>query len=275
MVVAILVVLGLCLGSFINALVWRVHEQAKSSKSKEKNLSVLHGRSQCPHCRHELAWYDLIPVASWLMLRSRCRYCGKPISWQYPVVELAMVLVFIVSYLWWPGDLSVTGQKLLFCTWLASSVGLLALFVYDWRWMLLPNRILYPTLAVAGVGRLSYIAFYSADKPHSLALLAGSLAITSGIFLVLYVFSRGQWIGYGDVRLGLVTGTLIAQPSQAFLMIFLAALMGTALAVPGLASGKLKVTNRLPFGPFLITATGIAVLFGGQIVGWYQRLFLP
>ncbi|MGH7156921.1 MAG: prepilin peptidase [Candidatus Saccharimonadales bacterium] len=273
MIVAILIVLGLCLGSFVNALVWRLRQQ--ESKTKHQKLSVINGRSICPHCGHQLSAWDLVPVLSWLYLRGRCRYCHTAISWQYPLVELAMAAVFALSYLFWPDDLGNNGQKLLLITWLASSVGLLALLVYDWHWMLLPNRILYPTLLVSAAGRLAYIIFYAGDKPHNLALWAGSLAVASGIFSILYIVGRGRWIGFGDVRLGLVTGTLITSPSVAFLMIFLAALMGTILAVPGILGGKLRLSQKLPFGPFLITATGIAVLFGGQIVDWYQRLFLP
>jgi prepilin signal peptidase PulO-like enzyme (type II secretory pathway) len=274
MIVAILVVLGLSLGSFINALVWRLHEQGKEKGKKNQNLSIINGRSVCPDCRHALAWYDLIPVASWLSLGGRCRYCRRPISWQYPLVELTMALVFVLSYLFWPGSLNLGGQKLLLAVWLAASVGLLALLVYDWRWMLLPNRILYPAFFIALAGRLAYIIFYAGDKAHSLILLIASLAVTSGIFFILYILGRGRWIGFGDVRLGLVTGSLIADPAQAFLMIFLAALMGTILALPGLVGGKLQLAQRIPFGPFLITATGVTVLFGAQIVDWYRRIFL-
>jgi leader peptidase (prepilin peptidase)/N-methyltransferase len=76
----ILAWLGLCAGSFVNALVWRLHEQQKGdkkqkTKAKAANLSIINGRSVCPNCRHQLAWYDLLPVASWLMLKGRCRYC--------------------------------------------------------------------------------------------------------------------------------------------------------------------------------------------------------
>jgi len=275
MVVAILAFLGLCLGSFVNALVWRLHENSKKQNVKSKKLSIVSGRSVCPNCGHELSAWDLVPVLSWLYLKGRCRYCRKPISWQYPLVELAMALVFIFSYLFWPGDLHLVGQKLLLATWLTGSVGLLALLVYDWRWMLLPNRIIYPTLAVALAGRLAYIVFYAGNKAHSFWLLAFSLLIASGMFFILYLLSQGRWIGFGDVRLGLVTGTLIADPAQSFLMIFLAALMGTIVALPGLVSGKLQISHRLPFGPFLITATGIVVLFGTPIIDWYKRLFTP
>src|SRR5262245_33007691 len=129
----ILTLLGLCLGSFVNALVWRIHEAHKGNK-----ISIFTGRSQCPHCHHQLAAKDLVPVLSWLIIRGRCRYCGQPISKQYPLVELAMVAVFIVSYAYWPGGFYGTGAWVLLISWMAVSVGLLALLIYDLKWMLLP-----------------------------------------------------------------------------------------------------------------------------------------
>src|SRR4051812_7602742 len=103
MIYAILVVLGLCFGSFVNALVWRIHEQAEQGSKKKPNksyidkLSIRKGRSMCPHCRHELKALDLLPVVSWLALRGKCRYCGKPISVQYPLVELLTACLFVTS----------------------------------------------------------------------------------------------------------------------------------------------------------------------------------
>src|SRR3954465_436221 len=107
MIIAVLVVLGLCLGSFVNALVWRLHEQEEggSKKAAAKKLSIIKGRSMCPHCKHALKPIDLIPVISWLSLRGKCRYCSKPISIQYPIVELSTALLFVVSYIWWPEPL--------------------------------------------------------------------------------------------------------------------------------------------------------------------------
>jgi len=104
MIVVVLVVLGLCLGSFVNALVWRIHEQDRLTGKKKKphkkqldRLSILHGRSMCPDCHHELKPKDLVPLFSWLSLHGKCRYCHKPISWQYPVVELLTAGLFVFS----------------------------------------------------------------------------------------------------------------------------------------------------------------------------------
>ncbi len=268
MIVFGLAILGIIFGSFINALVWRVRQQESGQKGRE--LSVLKGHSMCPNCRHRLAAKDLVPVLSWLALRGRCRYCHQPISWQYPAVELTTVAVFIVSYLFWPVDFSTAGQWLLFVTWLAAAVGLLALVVYDFRWMELPNRILYPAFAAAAAGRLGYILFYSDDKSHEAWLWLLSLGVASGVFLLLFMVSQGRWIGYGDVRLGLVTGTLLATPAKSFVMIFLASILGTVFVLPSLLAGKKSANSRLPYGPFLIISTIIVLLFGDSLINWYR-----
>ena len=268
LVIIVLGFLGLCFGSFTNALVWRVYLREKGQKSRE--LSILNGRSMCPDCRHELAAKDLMPVFSWLALHGRCRYCGKPISWQYPAVELTGAAVFVISYLLWPVTLAGAGQWILFVSWLAAAIGLLALAVYDIRWMVLPNHILYPALLAALGGRLAYIFFYTDNIAHNLELLALSLIVASGVFLLLFIVSQGKWIGFGDVRLGLVTGTLLATPSKSFLMIFLSSILGTAFVLPALLAGKKTATSRMPYGPFLIASTFIVLLFGDSIINWYK-----
>jgi len=277
----ILAWLGLSAGSFVNALVWRLHQRlsvvggqrldnhkTKTGQLKSENYSILNGRSMCVNCRHVLAWYDLIPLLSWLMLRGKCRYCKLPISPQYPVVELIGGLVFVSSYLLWPHTVHLNGQWLLLATWLTSSVGLLALAVYDLRWMILPNKMIYPTLVVAAAGRLAYIIFFAASPGRALLLWALSVAVASGIFYAIYSFNN-KLIGFGDVRLGLVTGTLLAAPQYSLTMIFIASLLGSLAAAPALLRSKKSLTSRLPYGPFLITATAIIVIFGEPLLNWY------
>jgi leader peptidase (prepilin peptidase)/N-methyltransferase len=267
MIWVILIFFGLCAGSFISALVWRTRQQEKG-----KELSITKGRSQCPHCHHSLAWYDLIPLFSWLSLRGRCRYCRKPISWHYPLTELAMVAVFTISYAYWPGGVFGMGDWVLLITWIMTSVGLLALLIYDLKWMLLPNKILYPTLAVAAAGRMIYIFSFEPDKFHAVLSWALSILVASGIFLLFYTVSSGRWIGYGDVRIGLIIGTVLADPLKSLLMIFIASVLGTLVALPALLSGRRKLTSRLPFGPFLIAATMLALIFGQNLIDWYTNL---
>ena len=271
LVIIALIVLGLCFGSFINALVWRLQSQEQGAK-KSKELSILKGRSMCPNCRHQLRGKDLVPVLSWLSLGGHCRYCQKPISIQYPLVELISALIFALSYQFWPGGHSAHGNELLLITWLICSVGLLALAVYDWRYLILPSRIIYPTLIVAIAGRLGYILFYATNRPHSLESWALGLLVASGIFWVIFNVSRGKWIGYGDVRLGLITGTLLASPAKAFLMIFLASLAGSLYASPAYIKNPKMTNTKLPYGPFLIGATFVATLWGNSFIDSYKNL---
>ncbi len=233
----------------------------------------MRGRSQCESCKHQLAAKDLVPVISWLYLRGRCRYCKKSISWQHPAVELMTSVVFAGSYAFWPGGLHHAGDWVLLITWLAASVGLMALLVYDARWMTLPNKIIYPTFFIAAAGRLVYIIGFSHGKGHDLLLWILSIAIASGIFWLLYIISNGKWIGFGDVRLGLISGTVLATPAKSFLMIFLGSILGTLFILPSIATRKKSLTSKLPYGPFLITSTVVVVLFGQNILDWYKNLF--
>lgn len=276
MIWIVLTVLGLSAGSFVNALVWRLRQaelvEQKSLHLKSKVPNVFQGRSMCPKCRHQLAWYDLIPVFSWLSLHGRCRYCAQPISKQYPLTELAAAAIFVISYAYWPDGIYGAGDWLLLITWLAASVGLLALFVYDLYWMILPSKIIYWTLLIAISGRLIYLLSFEINIIRALAVWGLSILITSGLFWLIFMASSGKWIGYGDVRLGLITGTILADPLLSILMIFTASLLGSLVAVPLMLAGRKRLTSRLPFGPFLIIATALVLLFGQSPIEQYKNL---
>lgn len=262
--IAFFFIIGLCFGSFINALVWRIHE----------SRDWVRDRSECPHCAHKLATKDLIPVISWFFLRGKCRYCQQNISKQYPVIELLTAFWFVASFHYWPAGLSGSiGQEVLLGSWLVASIGLIALLIYDHRYMILPNKIIYPSLIVASAGRAFYIFGYTTNIGHQLASWALSVVVASGIFFVLHEISKGQWIGFGDVRLGLLTGTLLASPSKSLLMIFLASLLGTVFALPKAFVKKKVLNTRFAYGPFLIAGCFTGVLFGQKIINWYLNSF--
>lgn len=276
MVIAILVTLGLAFGSFVNALVWRLYQQdlpKKKRAASDAELSISRGRSMCPHCKHTLAWYDLVPVFSWLSLAGKCRYCKKPIGWQYPLVELLTAGVFVISYLFWPTGLDSAATISLFVVWLASVVGFAALVVYDLRWMLLPNKIVFPLI---GLGFLATLlrAAQSDNVFGSLLAALGGLAVAGGIFYVVFQVSNGTWIGGGDVKLGFAIGLLLGSPVLAFLMLFLASLMGLLVAIPGVILKRSKLNARLPFGPFLIASTVLVMLAGQRLIDWYASTVL-
>ncbi len=271
MIYAVLIILGLCFGSFVNALVWRLHQQdlpKKKRAASDAELSIAKGRSMCTHCKHTLAWYDLVPVLSWTLLMGRCRYCRKPIGLQYPLVELLTAIIFVLSYAFWSYDLNSAAGLGMLILWLAATVGFVALTVYDLRWMLLPNRIVFPLI---GLGIfVSLLRAIQADSiAGSLLGALGGLAVAGGIFYVVFQVSNGTWIGGGDVKLGFAIGLFLGGPVLAFLMLFIASLLGLSVAMPGIVLKRSKLNAKLPFGPFLITATLLVMLVGQRIVDWY------
>lgn len=272
MIIASLILLGLCFGSFTNALVWRFYQKNLSPKKRAaslKDLSISNGRSMCVHCKHTLGTLDLVPVLSWLGLRGQCRYCHKPISAQYPLVELTTACLFVFSYIFWPNNLVGLGW-VSFGLWLIALVMFMALIIYDIRWMLLPNKVIFPLFVVSAAYALVEVVQNQSLEP--LVASAVGVLIGGGIFYVLFQISDGKWIGGGDVKLGFALGALLGGFAQPFLMLFVASLLGSIVSVPFLLKGKRNV--RIPFGPFLITATILVQLFGATVIDWYTKQFI-
>lgn len=261
MIILVLIVLGLIWGSFVNAFVWRLYE----------GKDWVRGRSECSVCHHPLASKDLIPVVSWILLKGRCRYCHKRIK-DNPLVELTVPILFVVSYVWWPW--SVSGEGLLrLVLWFIFIVAFTILGVYDFRWKLLPNSVVYPLIGLAIVQTVFIFLLH----PHNLAPLeraiAGALIIGGG-FYILFQVSAGTWIGGGDVKLGVVLGILCGGWLQALLLLFVASLSGTIVAIPLLVRRKAKARMIMPFGPFLLFAAFVVELFGSAIIHWYTHLIV-
>ncbi len=228
----------------------------------------------CPNCKHELAWHDLIPLFSWLLLKGKCRYCKKPISIQYPIVELMLGLVFVWSYLAWSDDLTTSAGVYSLVVWLIASVGLMALAVYDYKWMQLPTIISYSLIIFTVISRVIYIVYFEQNIKSALLNWALALAISSGLFFVLYMVSKGKWIGDGDITLGVILGTLLASPWLSFLMIFTASVLALIFSLPSILSSKSKLKKQIPFGPFLILGTFLVLLYGQPLIDWYKKLLL-
>ena len=254
--------IGVAMGSFINAFVWRLKEDKDFVK----------GRSICVHCKHQLAVKDLIPVISWLSLGGKCRYCSKPIHWQYPVVELLTAVLFLLSYHYWPLELEGAQNWLHFIVWLDVLVGLIAIAVYDIKYMEVPNLIIYPMIAVVmGLRFVDAIIFdegAAAMQEMTLGLLVGG-----GFFLLLFYLSKGRWIGGGDVKLGFFFGTWLG-PQGALVALLVGFYSAFAFIVPPLLLKKLKRGQRIPFGPFLIAGVIVATLFTRQLVDWYSSTLI-
>lgn len=288
LVYIVLAVLGLAMGSFAGATVWRLRaaELKQSERAGEKidakeykmllsltKTSVVTDRSRCLHCEHTLKWYDLIPLVSWLSTRGKCRYCKKPIGWFEPIIEVGTALLFIASYALWPESLALTHEIVMFGLWLIASVLLVILFAYDLRWFLLPNYVIFPLIGIGVLMALGNLltAPNILDASISLGISAG---ILSGIYLLLWLISKGAWIGFGDVKLGLALALILGQWQLAFLALFLANIIGCLIVLPGMLSGKITRKTRVPFGPLLISGAVIAMLFGHTIINWYFMAFI-
>jgi prepilin signal peptidase PulO-like enzyme (type II secretory pathway) len=270
MVYIFLTVLGLILGSFVSASVWRLHEQGKSkSKKFTKALSISRGRSMCPACHHVLAASDLVPVFSWLWLRGKCRYCNQPIGIREPVIELSLAVFFDISYAFWPRAMHGIGL-FEFILWLIFVSGVLALAIYDIRWGLLPNKVVYP-LIVLGICQVLTLSIVFRGGLGTLSDAFWGVVVGGGIFYLLFQLSNGRWIGGGDVKLGGLLGLLVGGALPAFLLLFLASCLGTLYALPQLSRGRLKANSRIPFGPFLLFAGLLVRLFGAGLIMWYKK----
>ena len=253
--------IGLCVGSFLNCVIYRL---ALPNFSFWKNLGGLN-RSYCPHCKYNLAWLDLIPVFSFLFLKGKCRYCKKKISLQYPLVEILTGLVFLLIFFIMQ-DIEQPDNfiNLLFLFYIASS--LIIIMVYDLKHYLIPDKVLFPAIAVAFLYRLFTSPFLFAN--YLLAVL-----VASGFFLFIFLISKGKWIGFGDVKLAILLGFLLGFPnilSGLFLSFFFGAIIGLIL----MFLNKKGLESEIPFAPFLIIGTFVAMFFGDQIIHWYMGLLL-
>lgn len=255
LVPAMLFLVGLAMGSFVGALVWRLHTKR----------NFINDRSECEHCHHKLGPLDLIPIVSWLWLRGKCRYCQASISWLNPILEVTVGFLFVVSYLFWPLGFAEWQAIASFCIWLMYIVLLASLFLYDLRWMLLPDKLVWPLITLGlfdAALRTSLVG-----SSYVIHVIVG-VAVLAGSYGLLYMVSKGKWVGFGDVKLGIFMGAVLGG-AEAFLVLLLANVLGFLVVVPGLMSGKLTRKSRVPFGPFLIAAFFITGLFGSAILGWY------
>ncbi len=242
-VVAILIaLLGLALGSFLNVVVPRL-----------KRRQSLGGRSRCLRCRHQLATRDLIPLVSFLLVRGRCRYCHQKISWRYPAVEFATAAAFVALFLRF-------GFTLDWAVGAALSLFLIALFVFDLVYRIVPDEVSLPGAGVALVGSIGLGVAYS-------SLLWGAL-LGSGFFALQYFVSRGRWVGDGDIRLGLLAGASLGL-RRTIVALVLAYVSGAVLSLGLLVAKRANLRTQLPFGSLLTVAIFVSFLFGQQMADWY------
>ena len=246
----IVFIFGACIGSFLNCVIYRL---------KEKQ-SFLSGTSFCPRCHHQLGFFDLIPVLSFIFLKRKCRYCEEKISWQYPLVEIATGGIFLLIF---------NFQNFIITLYLLIiSCLLIIIFVYDLKHYIIPDKVIYPAIVVAFLFNFlnSYIINH---KSFFNPLFAG---LGAGVFFFLLWFvSRGRWIGLGDAKLVFLMGLFLGYPKILTAM-FSAFLIGAIMGIGLIILGKKTLKSQVPFGPFLVVGTFIALFWGREIVKWYLNL---
>jgi leader peptidase (prepilin peptidase)/N-methyltransferase len=254
LVAAISGVYGLVIGSFLNVVIWRV----------PRRDSIVRPPSHCPVCDAKIANRDNIPVASWLLLRGRCRSCGSAISVRYPFVELLTAVLFAAVGARFAHSWALPA-------YLVLTAALIGLSAIDLEHYILPNRIVYPAdgavivlLAVASAAEHDWGAFVR-------AAIGGAIAFT--VFFIIHIVSP-KGMGFGDVRLSFLLGLALGWLGWGEVAggLFAGFLYG---AVVGVALIAVRVRGRkqqIPFGPFLAAGAITFVLFGEPLVDWYRHL---
>lgn len=248
----LITIYGLLIGSFLNVCIYRI----------PKDESISFPPSHCEACDKKINWYDNIPVFSYLALRGKCRNCSSKISIQYPLIELLNATIYIILFKHFGFGASFIFYALIMST-------LIVVFFIDLKHMIIPDKLIV-TIVVFEV--LHKVALYFTDGGVALktsllgALLAGLL------FLFIVIVTQGA-MGDGDITLisslGFILGTRLI-----FLNIFLSFLIGALVSV-GLLAFKIKTRkDPIPFGPFIIGAFFIVLLFGEKIIDLYMGLFI-
>lgn len=267
-------VLSLCVGSFLNVVIYRLPmvldaEWRRDSQlflnpdldlSHDVHFGLSHPASACPHCQHQLAFYENIPIVSYLLLRGQCSSCQQPISIRYPLLELFTLLCSLLVA-WQFGPTLNTVFALLF-TWF-----LIPLAMIDFEHQLLPDRITYPFIGL-GLAINSYGFFVDAQQAIWGCLL-GFLSLWV-VYIAFKLVTHKEGMGYGDFKLLAALGAWLG-PMQLPLIILLSSLLG---AMVGIILLKLSKQNRaFAFGPYLAIAGWIALLWGEKIFAFYLGTF--
>jgi leader peptidase (prepilin peptidase)/N-methyltransferase len=249
-------VLGLCLGSFLNVCILRLpHDQ-----------SLVTPPSTCPRCGKRIAWFDNIPVVSWLVLRGKCRNCGEPISLQYPLIEAAVGALWVGAYLLWGVSVHTIAGGIL-------GTILLGIGITDARHYLIPDEYNWAGLAVGLAASLvgGWQGFVQAV-----------IGAAFGFSLLFAVGVAGRWMfgeeamGGGDIKMMAMVGSFVGPKDGAgwwhgvlgvLLTVFAGALFGTIIFVPL----SLRKKRLVPFGVFLAVGAAVTYIWGDLIFDWYRR----
>lgn len=243
-------IFGLIIGSFLNVVILRLNT----------GRSVATGRSKCSRCDRTLLWHELIPVFSFLRLRGKCRTCHASISFQYPFVELLTGIIFVMIFV-----RTVIGAPISVFSWITFAFSLIiaslliVITVYDLRHKIIPDKIVYPFIALSLISVIFNILFSQGTLSIASALLSGP--ILAAPFFLLWFFSQGRAMGFGDVKLALGIGWLVGGAASAtvFLLSFwIGAVVGLLLLA---VSRSRSLKSEIPFAPFLIVSLFIVFIW--------------
>lgn len=242
----VIIIYGILIGSFLNVCIYRI----------PKNESIVVSRSHCMTCGHQLKWYDLVPLGSYLFLRGKCRYCKAKLSPQYPIIEFANGVLYGVIIL----TNGINVGSILYC--LCASA-LLALSIIDWRTFEIPVAFNI-FIGILGIIRLL------TDLENWLFYVIGLVSV-SGFLYLIYIVTKGRGIGGGDVKLMAAAGLLLGW-KNILLALGLGCVLGSIIHVV-----LMKVQNKdrvLAFGPYLSMGIYLSMICGNQIIEWYLNTFI-
>lgn len=252
--VFVLALVGAVVGSFLGALTWRW----------PRNISIATGRSFCPHCKHQIRWYDNVPIISFLYLRGKCRDCGIKIPRRDFAIELSLAVAypfiyFIYEFLtrnieWLLGTAGVVGLILVLLLF-TLTVGV---FIVDLEHQYIPDTMVFVMIAIV----LSALILQS--NQHLFIYLAAGLG-ASLFLLIIHLFTSGRGMGLGDVKLVLALGLVLGFPLTVVFM-FLAFTVGSVIGVILILMGRAGLKQRIAFGPFLIFGAWLAALVGDRLL---------
>lgn len=246
-------IFGLVIGSFINVLIYRVPE----------GKSIAWPASHCPGCLQPLKWYDNIPLVSFLWLRGKCRSCGQPISRQYPLVELASVLLAVLALLKF-------GLSYEFAAASFFLLVLLTVAVIDLQRQIIPNRIIIPAIVFSAGA-----AIVTALLRHEILPIVGKISwlevligfIAGGGLLLVIAMIRPGGMGGGDIKLAALMGIFLGR--YVLMSLFIGFLLGSLAGLVSMVFFHKNRRDLLPFGPFLSLGAVLTIFFGAALLNWY------
>ena len=240
---------GIICGSFANVCIYRL----------PKNKSIVTGRSSCPNCKKKIIWYDNIPLLSFILLKSKCRFCKKPINSQYFIVELITAISFVSIYYFFGLTLAALLLSIL-------SVFFTIIFFIDLKHFIIPNELTFP-LMIIGFFKSFDPNLNQTIFPNYINSLIGGVFGYLIIWLIIFFYKKvrkKEGMGLGDAKLLAVVGFWFGWFSIPF-TIFMSSVVALIFVLPSLINKSRKMSSQIPFGPYIIIAVIFYVSFSNQI----------